>query len=459
MKRAIWTIVIAVEVAVVGVIGWLLLESGRGPDVGALPATATVATTPNAQNAPVAPRKEPDYFAAADKGDAEAAYMLGEAFRLGDRVPKNERVALAWYSKSAAAGFPAAQFRMWEAYSAGQYGAAKDMPMALDWLRKAAWGGDAEAQYQVGRMRLSGAPGMAAVAYFWLKRSTAAQGHGEAAKLRETVEMKTPPERLSLFPVPSGAGIITFRTYTFNSAGRKNFAAQGVKVVYRLAWPVSGCSSKALHEMRRCIAETFLDVTYDEQEMPSFTAEGLRNPLEWMVLPAKALVGEVHAGKVLGGDKTEGRTLSVVYQGAGVVSCEFLFENGFIGIHDSSYAVPLTFNAKTGRRLVLVDVFKPGSEAALAVAIRKAIRIAYKIPAGERLDAQGFFDADEGIKPTQNFSLTADSVVFSYWRYEIGVGCVGNVVVDVPLEDVAGILRADGPGAAIWAALKARVQK
>lgn len=51
------------------------------------------------------------YRPAADSGDAEAQFKMGEAYSNGQRVPADP-LAMIWYRKSAAQGWPAAQNRL-----------------------------------------------------------------------------------------------------------------------------------------------------------------------------------------------------------------------------------------------------------------------------------------------------------------------------------------------------------
>ena len=50
------------------------------------------------------------YKKAADQGDAEAQYNLGDAYRLGAGVPEDYEQAVYWYRKAADQGDAEAQF-------------------------------------------------------------------------------------------------------------------------------------------------------------------------------------------------------------------------------------------------------------------------------------------------------------------------------------------------------------
>ncbi len=83
--------------------------------------------------------------AAAEKGDAEAQYKLGERYLTGTGVKRDPQEALKWYQKAAEQGYAPAQFRL-----SGRLLAKGDQQEAVKWLRKAAEQEYANAQYALG---------------------------------------------------------------------------------------------------------------------------------------------------------------------------------------------------------------------------------------------------------------------------------------------------------------------
>src|SRR5882724_9616452 len=87
------------------------------------------------------------YTKAADAGDAEAQFQMGERLRIGKGIARNPEASMAWYLKAANQGHVAAQaysglFRM------GLEGATVhlDYTEALRWLKPAAEAGNPLAQ-------------------------------------------------------------------------------------------------------------------------------------------------------------------------------------------------------------------------------------------------------------------------------------------------------------------------
>src|SRR3954470_11156949 len=88
----------------------------------------------------------------ADKGDADAQFNLGQAYKLGRGVPAPDlRIAQSWYEKAAQQGHGQAQANL--GLILFQNG---ERQRALPWIRKAAEAGDARAQYVLGTALFNG---------------------------------------------------------------------------------------------------------------------------------------------------------------------------------------------------------------------------------------------------------------------------------------------------------------
>jgi TPR repeat protein len=92
-----------------------------------------------------------EWRALADKGDADAQFNLGQAYKLGRGVPADLGTAQSWYERAAANGHEQAQANLGLIlFQKGER--AKAMP----WIRKAADGGDPRAQYVLGTALFNG---------------------------------------------------------------------------------------------------------------------------------------------------------------------------------------------------------------------------------------------------------------------------------------------------------------
>ena len=88
----------------------------------------------------------------AESGIPESQYELSVRYALGSGVEKDEAKAAEWCQK-AAAGYPDAQFEIGYKYYTGNHGVTQpDYAKALEWYKKAADSGYAEANYKIGVM-------------------------------------------------------------------------------------------------------------------------------------------------------------------------------------------------------------------------------------------------------------------------------------------------------------------
>ena len=86
---------------------------------------------------------------AAEPGDADALYELGERYYYGTGGKKNTVQAVAWYRKAAELGHADAMYELGECYYYGT-GVTKNMEQAVEWYRKATELGHAGAMYRLG---------------------------------------------------------------------------------------------------------------------------------------------------------------------------------------------------------------------------------------------------------------------------------------------------------------------
>ena len=81
------------------------------------------------------------YYAAAEKGDAEAQFSLGKCYFRGEGVKEDKAEAVKWFRKSAEQDNAKAQNNLGLCYYEGE-GVKKDKTEARIWLEKATAQGD-----------------------------------------------------------------------------------------------------------------------------------------------------------------------------------------------------------------------------------------------------------------------------------------------------------------------------
>ena len=84
-------------------------------------------------------------------GDAKYQYHLGLAYTLGNRLEKNDRLAVEWFTKSANQGHADAMYQLGTMYETGK-GTIQDSKVAKEWITKSANQGHADAMYFLGTM-------------------------------------------------------------------------------------------------------------------------------------------------------------------------------------------------------------------------------------------------------------------------------------------------------------------
>ena len=86
---------------------------------------------------------------AAENGNIEAQFQVGECLLYGNGIPQDSREAVNWFLKASTANHSGAQFAMAECYRSG-YGVEQDYSKSFDWYRKAADQGNCEAIFNIG---------------------------------------------------------------------------------------------------------------------------------------------------------------------------------------------------------------------------------------------------------------------------------------------------------------------
>ncbi len=109
---------------------------------------------------------------AAEQGDAEAQFKLGEVYMQGKEIPRNDAEFVKWWRKAAEQGHPAAQTGLYFHFS---FGSPEDRAEGGKWLDKALAQGFPDAQFQAAITDLM-RDGDAVGAFNWLAKA-AEQGH------------------------------------------------------------------------------------------------------------------------------------------------------------------------------------------------------------------------------------------------------------------------------------------
>jgi len=127
----------------------------------------------------------------------DSQYNLGVMYYKGEGVKADHHEGIEWFRKAAVQGHAQAQFLL-----GGFYDSGKDLPLdraeAAKWYRKAAEQGHLQAQFNLGLMYING-EGVEKnrnKAVVWLKKA-AYNGHRDAGKLLKSMGEEVPPQAQS----------------------------------------------------------------------------------------------------------------------------------------------------------------------------------------------------------------------------------------------------------------------
>lgn len=128
----------------------------------------------------------------------------------------------------------------------------------------------------------------------------------------------------------------------------------------------------------------------------------------------------------------------------GIASNSYYYSGGAHGMWGTSNYV---FDTKTGKEIVLSDIFLPGYEEKLTALLEKQFRKDNEVPAEQTLQEFGLFV--DTIVPTENFFITPNAIGFTYVPYEIGPYAAGQIEITIPFSTLTSLL--DPKGAMSWA--------
>ena len=128
------------------------------------------------------------YLFAAEKGHADAQYMLARCYMTGRGIPESEKDMVKWMTKAAEQCHAKAQNELGLCYKLGK-GVEKSDSVAAKWFRKAAQQGNAEGQCNLGKCYEDGegVEKSLETASEWYKRA-AEQGYEEAKKYLNDIQ-------------------------------------------------------------------------------------------------------------------------------------------------------------------------------------------------------------------------------------------------------------------------------
>jgi uncharacterized protein len=138
-----------------------------------------------------------EFKTAAERGNAEAQFLVGVMYANGEGVPQDYTEAAKWYRKAAEQGYADAQRELAELHK-GVPGVPQDYAEVVKWYRKAAQQGDAFAQMGLGARYAhgEGVPQDFVQAYMWFDLA-AANDLKLAQAIRDQVAASMTPAQIA----------------------------------------------------------------------------------------------------------------------------------------------------------------------------------------------------------------------------------------------------------------------
>lgn len=142
------------------------------------------------------------------------------------------------------------------------------------------------------------------------------------------------------------------------------------------------------------------------------------------------------------------RTIRVVYNTPRVFAIETGDYSFTGGAHPNSMTQYTNFDARTGKKLTLNDLFQPGYQQQLNRLAEQEFRRARQMGAGDTFESAGYWFENNQFRLPDNFFINEHGLSFFYNPYEIAPYAMGSSEVTLSRAALQSLLRPDGPLAA-----------
>ena len=127
----------------------------------------------------------------------------------------------------------------------------------------------------------------------------------------------------------------------------------------------------------------------------------------------------------------------ISFQSDSIISVNITTEIFSGGAHGYKTLTLLNFDPKTGRILSKNDIFKEDFTAF----VEQKFRQQQGIPEDANINSTGFWFENETFSLPENIGFSDDKVILVYNSYEIAPYAAGDIVMEIPLEEVRPFIR------------------
>ena len=138
------------------------------------------------------------------------------------------------------------------------------------------------------------------------------------------------------------------------------------------------------------------------------------------------------------------RRAEPIHNAHGVFSVEFTEDSYTGGAHPNSSVALVSFDANSGQRLLLDDLFVEGYSQQLTAIAERAFRAERNLTAAEDLSGAGFWFENGVFRLNDNFAVVPEGLKFYFNPYEVGPYSMGPTTIVLGTESLAALIRPEG---------------
>jgi hypothetical protein len=113
------------------------------------------------------------------------------------------------------------------------------------------------------------------------------------------------------------------------------------------------------------------------------------------------------------------------------------------GVHPFGTTFFVNFESSTGKTIALTDLVREGALAKLASVAEANFRQEYKLSSTESLSERSYSFPSDRFRLNENFGIGERELVFFFNTYEIGPGAMGAAKIEMPYQQLKGLLKID----------------
>lgn len=136
--------------------------------------------------------------------------------------------------------------------------------------------------------------------------------------------------------------------------------------------------------------------------------------------------------------------INMLYNSDGLLSTRETVSTFEGGAHPNTNFSFKNFDLKTGKEIILKDLFKGNYLQRLNNIAEMKFRKFFKVPAGENLKKAGFFFPGGVFNLNNNFAINGFGITFQFNPYEVAAYAFGAPEISIPYSEIKDIIKPNG---------------